>query len=168
MDLTPGDGTGRTKRRRGAARGRFAIAALALLAGFVLAPARAAELLVFEQKGCPFCEAFDAEIAPHYGESAIGRLAPLRRVNIHDDRRGGIPGLAPAVFTPTFVLLGDDAREIGRLEGYPGERWFYPEIEAVAARLPGFGSGQGAPVQTEGEDPAAGPPPVQATPVPVR
>ena len=94
-------------------------------------PAAAAELLMFEQPGCPFCRKFDAEIAPDYPRSRIGMLAPLRRVNIFEDRRGGIPGLTPAVFTPTFVLVGDDGTEIGRLEGYPGRKWFYPEIEAL-------------------------------------
>lgn len=94
-------------------------------------PANAAELLMFEQPGCPFCRKFDAEIAPDYPQSRIGMFAPLRRVNIWTDRRGGIPGLTPAVFTPTFLLIGDDGTEIGRLEGYPGRKWFYPEIEAL-------------------------------------
>ncbi|WP_203560993.1 thioredoxin family protein [Jiella pacifica] len=93
--------------------------------------ASAAELLMFEQRGCPFCRKFDAEIAPDYPQSRIGRIAPLRRVDIYEDRRGGIAGLTPAVFTPTFVLVGDDGHEVGRLEGYPGQRWFYPEIEAI-------------------------------------
>ncbi|MEF2550478.1 thioredoxin family protein [Aurantimonas sp. A2-1-M11] len=102
--------------------------------------AEAAELLMFEQAGCPFCRAFDEEIAPGYPDSRAGQVAPLRRVDIHEDRRGGIAELAPAVFTPTFVLLGDDGREIGRLEGYPGRRWFYPEIETLIDRLPESGS----------------------------
>ena len=98
--------------------------------------ANAAELLMFEQAGCPFCQAFDAEIASGYPDSEAGRAAPLRRVDIHDDRRGGIASLRPAVFTPTFVLIDDDNREVGRLEGYPGRRWFYPEIDALISRLP--------------------------------
>ncbi|WP_244400896.1 thioredoxin family protein [Aurantimonas manganoxydans] len=91
---------------------------------------------MFEQAGCRFCAAFDAEIAPGYPGSNAGRLAPLRRVDIHDDRRGGIDTLMPAVFTPTFVLVDDEGREIGRLEGYPGRKWFYPEIDALIDRLP--------------------------------
>ncbi|MBO0663608.1 thioredoxin family protein [Jiella sp. MQZ9-1] len=99
-------------------------------------PAFSAELLMFEQAGCPFCRKFDTEIAPDYPNSRIGKIAPLRRVNIFADRRGGIAGLTPAVFTPTFVLIGDDGHEIGRLEGYPGRRWFYPEIEQLLKRRP--------------------------------
>ena len=90
---------------------------------------------MFEQPGCPFCRAFDQEIAPDYPRSAAGRVAPLRRVNIFVDRRGGIPELAPAYFTPTFVVVDDAGREIGRIEGYPGRKYFYPEIEAITEKL---------------------------------
>ena len=104
-------------------------------------PTMAAELLMFEQAGCPFCRAFDAEIAPDYPLSAAGKVAPLRRVNIFDDRRGGVAGLTPAYFTPTFVVLDDDRREVGRLEGYPGRKYFYPEIEAITDKLGPSGLG---------------------------
>ena len=102
----------------------------------VLSPvdARAAELLIFEQKACPFCEIFNLEIAPDYPQSRAGRLAPLRHVDIWESRTGGIEGLDPAVFTPTFVLV-EDGREIGRLMGYPGRRYFYAEIDQLVDRL---------------------------------
>ena len=98
-------------------------------------PAEAAELLMFEQDGCPFCRKFDEEIAPDYPRSEAGQAAPLRRVDIFEDRRGGYDGVTPAVFTPTFVLVDDEGREVGRLEGYPGRRYFYPEIEPLIAKL---------------------------------
>jgi len=114
-----------------------ALAAVWLAALFAVGgQADAAELLMFEQAGCPFCEAFDEEIAPGYPDSLAGQVAPLRRVDIHADRRGGIASLRPAVFTPTFVLLDDAGREVGRLQGYPRRKWFYPEIDALIARLP--------------------------------
>ncbi|MGB6791991.1 MAG: hypothetical protein WBE53_11300, partial [Pseudolabrys sp.] len=47
-----------------------------------LANARAAELIIFEQAGCAWCETFDREIAPIYPKTAEGQRAPLRRVNI--------------------------------------------------------------------------------------
>lgn len=111
---------------------------LAMLAALTIVgawPAEAAELIMFEQAGCPFCARFDAEIAPDYPKSRAGRIAPLRRVDIHEDRTGGIEGLEPAVFTPTFVVVDDDGREIGRLLGYPGRKYFYPEIEALLSGL---------------------------------
>ena len=109
-------------------------AAFLLLCGLP-ATAGAAELLMFEQAGCPFCRNFDREIAPGYADSRYGRIAPLRRVDIHVDRRGGLSGVAPAVFTPTFVLVDDDGREVARLEGYPGRNWFYPELATMIEAL---------------------------------
>jgi hypothetical protein len=43
-----------------------------------LGNARAAELIMFEQAGCAWCETFDREIAPIYPKTAEGRRAPLR------------------------------------------------------------------------------------------
>lgn len=104
-------------------------------------PLHAAELLMFEQPGCPYCARFDAEIAPGYPDSAAGELAPLRRVDIHEDRTGGYEGLENAVFTPTFVLVDDEGNEVGRLTGYPGDRYFYGEIDPMIAKLPESRSG---------------------------
>jgi hypothetical protein len=108
---------------------------LGLVAGAGLSPASAAELLMFERKGCPFCARFEREIAPDYPRSAAGASAPLRRVDLADSRTGGIAGLDPAVFAPTFVLV-DGTREIGRLVGYPGRRYFYAELQTLIDRLP--------------------------------
>jgi hypothetical protein len=106
---------------------------IAALAG--LSPAGAAELLMFERQGCPFCARFERKIAPDYPQSAAGALAPLRRVDLADSRTGGIAGLDPAVFAPTFVLV-EGSREIGRLVGYPGRRFFYAELQTLIDRLP--------------------------------
>nr|WP_246368330.1 thioredoxin family protein [Aurantimonas endophytica] len=97
---------------------------------------------MFEQAGCPFCRNFDREIAPGYADSRYGRIAPLRRVDIRVDRRGGLEGLTPAVFTPTFVLVDDAGREVARLEGYPGEKWFYPELAEMVEALGGEDEGK--------------------------
>ena len=44
--------------------------------------ARAAELVMFQQAGCVWCEVFDREIAAVYDKTDEGARAPLRRVNI--------------------------------------------------------------------------------------
>ena len=106
----------------------------------------AAELLMFEQPACPFCAAFNREIAPDYPQSRAGRMAPLRHVDIHQSRTGGIEGLDPAVFTPTFVLV-EKGREVGRLLGYPGRRYFYPEIQSLLDKLPPAPKSAAAPVR---------------------
>ncbi|EAU42208.1 hypothetical protein FP2506_05201 [Fulvimarina pelagi HTCC2506] len=113
---------------------RFAkIAVICAVGPISLSPA--AELLMFEQDGCPYCAKFDAEIAPEYPQSEAGKIAPLKRVDIADDRRGGYEDIAPAVFTPTFVMMNDAGEEVGRLKGYPGRRYFYSEIEPMLDKL---------------------------------
>jgi len=102
------------------------LAALALLALLTVLPfaARAETMLVMvEEQGCAWCARWNAEVAPEYPKTAEGRAAPLRRVDIADppddvefDRR--------LHFTPTFVLVRD-GRELGRIEGYPGEDFFW-------------------------------------------
>jgi hypothetical protein len=106
---------------------------LALLA--LAAPAAAeVRLLMIEARGCPWCARWHAEVGDAYAQTPEGRIAPLERADI----RAVPPGVAlraPAVFTPTFVLLHDDA-EVGRIEGYPGEDFFWPLLGGLIARLP--------------------------------
>lgn len=94
------------------------------LAVLAVLPARAAELLMVERPGCHWCERWHAEIAPAYPKTAEGARAPLRRAWI-DDLPADLDLDGKPVFTPTFILL-DDGRELGRIEGYPGEDFFWP------------------------------------------
>jgi len=101
------------------------------------AAAPGVRLIMVEEPGCRFCRKWDAEIAPGYRKSAEGRFAPLKRV-----RRGAreLEGLAPVVFTPTFIVMRAD-EEIGRVTGYPGADYFYPELRpilSVAGFFPGL------------------------------
>ncbi|MBC8130409.1 MAG: thioredoxin family protein [Rhizobiaceae bacterium] len=116
--------------------GRLVLGVALPLASMACQSASAAELLMFHQKACAFCDAFKREIAPDYPRSQAGALAPLRLVDIWESRTGGIEGLEPAVFTPTFVLV-EGGREIGRMLGYPGQRYFYPEIQSLIGQLGG-------------------------------
>jgi thioredoxin-related protein len=52
-----------------------------------LSSAYTAELVMFEQAGCAWCEAFDHDIAPIYGKTQEGLRAPLRRVDTSQRRR---------------------------------------------------------------------------------
>ena len=92
-------------------------------------PVTAAELVMVEQRGCEWCERWDDEIAPAYPKTAEGRFAPLRRVNLRD-MPPDLKGQRRVNFTPTFLIVRD-GQEIARLEGYPGEDFFWP----VLARL---------------------------------
>lgn len=106
-----------------------------LLIGLALAvsPARAAELIMFERVGCPWCEAFDREIAPIYPKTASGQRAPLRRVDIHGKLPPDLAFVEVERITPVFVLV-DNGRELGRIRGYPGDANFWGLFDAMVER----------------------------------
>lgn len=105
--------------------------ALALLA----LPARAAEMLMFEEAACPWCAAWDREIGPVWPKTPEGRFAPLRRLDIHEPLPEGIALASRPAYTPTFVLTLD-GREVGRIEGYPGEDLFWMRVAMLVDALP--------------------------------
>ena len=87
------------------------------------------QLWMAEQKGCYWCGRWNAEIAHIYPKTAEGKLAPLQRYDLHNDT----PDIAlsgKVRFTPTFVLV-QDGRELGRIEGYPGEDFFWPLLKRL-------------------------------------
>ena len=84
----------------------------------------AAELIMFEQKGCVWCAKFNAEIAPAYGKTDEGKIAPLRRVDIDETIPEDLANITIDRFTPSFVLI-DNGEEIGRIRGYPGDEFFW-------------------------------------------
>lgn len=117
-------------------------AAWKLLAAMVLGaafPAAAssprATLVMFEARGCVWCERWHEEIGPVYPKTAEGVRAPLRRVDLDEGRPGELHHLAPITYTPTFVLL-HDGREVGRILGYAGEDFFWGFLEQLVAKLP--------------------------------
>ncbi len=108
----------------------------ALFGALALARAEAAELVMFEQKGCPWCAVFDREIAPIYPKTAEGARAPLRRVDITRPLPRDIAFVTVERMTPVFVLV-DGGREIGRIRGYPGEDHFWGLLSELLKRLDG-------------------------------
>ncbi len=94
------------------------------------APAQAVELVMVEQEGCVYCEEWNEAIGPIYPKTAEGRFAPLRRVDITELDTSGIAFARGINFTPTFVLV-EDGRELIRLEGYPGEDFFWPLLDRM-------------------------------------
>ena len=98
----------------------------------------AAELIMVRQPGCPWCAAWDRDIAPIYGKTEVGRRAPLRMVDLRD--RVLISLKSPIIFTPTFVLV-EKGREIGRIEGYTGDHFFWELLETLLQQLPAGASG---------------------------
>ena len=99
-----------------------------------LVNARAAELVMFEQAGCAWCEAFDREIAPIYPKTEEGQRAPLRRVNIDRPVPADLSFIEIERLAPLFVLV-ENGREIGRIRGYPGEDNFWGLLGVLIKKL---------------------------------
>ncbi|MDU8942692.1 hypothetical protein [Ovoidimarina sediminis] len=98
-----------------------------LVAGLLSLPLAASaevRLLMAEEHGCTWCARWNAEIAHIYPKTPEGRAAPLERFDLHSETPEGVTLASRVRFTPTFILVRDGA-ELGRIEGYPGEDFFW-------------------------------------------
>ena len=100
------------------------LASSAVFVSLIFRPLIAAELIVIEQDGCPYCARFNAEIAEGYPNTNEGKIAPLRRVDLHEGWPDDLINIESGRFTPTFILV-DGGKEIDRLIGYPGDEFFW-------------------------------------------
>ena len=123
----------------------FSLAALFGAMSIALSPTsgRAAELVMFEQAGCAWCEAFDREIAPVYAKIDEGARAPLRRVDVTQAVPPNLAFIEVERLTPLFVLV-DKGREIGRIRGYPGDDNFWGLLGMLIKKLDAGTSGERA------------------------
>ncbi len=94
------------------------------------------ELIMFEQEGCHYCQAWDDDIGVVYDKTPEGKFAPLRKIDIHTDEK--LPNVRPVVFTPTFVLY-KKGREVGRITGFISEDFFWSMLETMLKKH-GFGN----------------------------
>jgi hypothetical protein len=113
-----------------ALRGLAMLGAVMILAG----AADGAELFMFRRDGCSWCAKWDREIGPIYPRTDFNNRAPLRQVDLDRDPDPSIVH-ARIIYTPTFVLA-EDGREVGRIEGYPGEEFFWVRLENLLQRSP--------------------------------
>jgi hypothetical protein len=109
--------------------------ALMLATALFVPAASALELVMFRRAGCSWCAAWDREIGPIYAKTELGRRIPLRHLDLDRDEGAKLALVSPIRFTPTFVLLDRD-REVGRIEGYPGEAFFWSRLERLVATPP--------------------------------
>ena len=126
-------------RRFGCFAASVAMLAMALLlpdGREAVAAESAVRLLMFEAPGCPHCKRWHAEIGTIYGKSREGVFAPLDRLPIADASRLSI---ADVRYSPTFVVVKNGA-EIGRVIGYSGPDFFWPQLGEILARV-GFEPG---------------------------
>lgn len=117
---------------------RVARAVAFLVAVFCVQPALAGELrlIMFEKEGCVWCARWHAEIGPAWPNSAEAKVAPMTHVDLHEDLPEDIEIARPVAFTPVFVLI-DDGVEVGRVEGYPGDNFFWFLIDELIEKAGG-------------------------------
>ncbi len=127
---------------------RAALIALAGLAGGAaslgrLSPAAAQangpQLIMFDEPGCPWCRRWRADVGPAYTNSAEGKRAPLRVIDIRAPLPKGITFSGPIRGTPTFVLV-ENNREVGRIFGYPGADFWWGMLGDLMKKLKGNGA----------------------------
>ena len=106
---------------------------LACLFLLVALPVAAAELLMFSNPHCGFCQSFLNEVKPTYHKTEYAKYLPLKVINITDEMPKWIQTameegrLTPIRNTPTFVIW-DNNEEVARLVGYGGKEKFYESI----------------------------------------
>ncbi len=121
----------------------------AFFASLVIALAGAANvaagepvLLMAEEAGCFWCGRWNEEIAAIYPKTPEGQAAPLQRFDLHGDTPDNIEFETRVRFTPTFILVRNGV-EIDRIEGYPGEDFFWGLLGVMLERA-------GIPVESTG------------------
>ena len=111
------------------------LAALALILTAAPDRTQAAELIMVEQENCHWCHKWDAEIGTTYDSTPVGRIAPLRRVDIGLPIPADLAHINLGRATPVFILI-DDGVEIGRVRGYPGRDTFWMLLKEHLLKLP--------------------------------
>ncbi len=106
----------------------------AMIIALAVTRAHAAELVMFEQAGCSWCEAFDRDIGAIYNKTDESLRAPLRRVDIAQALPRDLAFIAVERLTPLFVLV-DRGREIGRIRGYGGPEAFWTQLYMLMEKL---------------------------------
>jgi hypothetical protein len=120
---------------------RLFIATTMLWSGLTLS-AQAAELVMVERKGCHYCIQWKDDLGPIYPKTAEGRYAPLRMVDLADGLPDDITFARKVVYTPTFVLIENNT-EIGRIEGYPSEDFFWGLLQMMLKAKTDFSNAAG-------------------------
>ncbi len=98
-------------------------------------PAFAADLLLFEARGCYWCDRWKDEVGDYYHLTREGHAAPLRVVSLDRPTPPDLTWVRGVRASPTFVLV-DRGREIGRIVGYDGEQAFWRQMTGIMGRIP--------------------------------
>ncbi|XXK32155.1 hypothetical protein ACMAY7_05025 [Rhodobacteraceae bacterium nBUS_24] len=81
-------------------------------------------LYMAEEDGCFWCASWTSKVGSIYHKTKEGKVAPLRRFNMHREIPETVEFVSRISFSPTFILVQNN-KEVGRIEGYPGEDHFW-------------------------------------------
>ena len=101
-------------------------------------------LMMIEDEGCAWCIRWNTEVGGKYALTVEGKSAPLWRHDISDPLPEGVTLVSQPQYTPTFILLVDGT-EVNRIEGYPGEGFFWGLLEIM---LTSSSEAEGSPSET--------------------
>lgn len=107
--------------------------ALALSLSFLALPAQAAELIMYDRDGCYYCLEWKNKVGKYYNQTREGMAVPLTRVDLGERIPSRLAKVRKPVMTPTFVMI-HEGREIGRINGYPGEKKFWAMMSYLIKR----------------------------------
>ena len=93
-----------------------------------------AELVMFEQQGCEWCEVWNQEIGVVLPKTPEGKCAKFSRFDIHNPTSKVLEKIKPIIYTPTFVVF-EDGKEVGRVLGYAGEDFFWFQLASQLKKL---------------------------------
>lgn len=99
-------------------------------------------LLMAEEEGCYWCDRWTSEIGTIYSKTTEGQSAPLTRYDLHAGSPPDITLTMPVNFTPTFMLIQDGV-EVGRIEGYPGNNFFWGLLNQLIQQATAMISSEG-------------------------
>lgn len=96
---------------------------------------QAAELVMVRADWCEVCERWEDEVGVAYDKASEAERAPLRRVDYGADELGTLELSRRVDATPTFLLMAGGA-EIGRIEGYTADHFFWSLLDELLQKLP--------------------------------
>ncbi len=117
---------------------RLYLKSLSLVILFVIFSAQFAlaqtQLLMFETKGCYWCEKWREEVGVIYDKTPEGRIAKLQVEPLTKAAQKQFELKSGVFYSPTFILV-ENKKEIGRIEGYPGADFFWGMLEKMIEKL---------------------------------
>ncbi|MDA5094545.1 thioredoxin family protein [Aliiroseovarius sp. KMU-50] len=85
-----------------------------------------------DEPGCVWCAQWESDLGMIYPKTPEGNFAPLKKIGLRKIRSDQLAFSLkrPVSFTPTFLLI-EGGHEMARIEGYPGEDFFWGLLERM-------------------------------------